>query len=109
MGDSCVTTIILLIIDWLDVDIICESNCLEAVDLINDGHDHNLHTYATDILRIRDVLHEHGNTTLVHVLREQNICADFMTKEGSHAKCSFHWNCSPSGMKSLILRDKLGT
>jgi len=30
---------------------------------------------------IRDVLHENGNTTLVHVLREQNMCADFMAKE----------------------------
>jgi len=55
---------------------------LEAVDLIIDGHDHTLHTYATDILHIRDVLHENGNTTLVHVLREQNMCADFMAKEG---------------------------
>jgi len=68
-----------------------------------------LHTYATDILQIRDVLHENGNTTLVHVLREQNMCADFMTEEGSHARCSAHWNCPAPGMESLILRDKLGT
>ena len=50
------------------VNIICESDCLEVVDLIIDGHDHTLHTYATDILHIRDVLHENENATLVHVL-----------------------------------------
>ena len=61
----------LLIID-------CESDCLEVVDMIIDGHDHSLHTYAIYILHIKDVLHENGNTTLVHVLREQNMCADFM-------------------------------
>jgi len=82
---------------------------LEAVDLIIDGHDHTLHTYPTGILHIRDVLHENDNTTLVHVLKEQNMCADFMAKKGSHVRCSTHWNCHPSGMKSLILRDKLGT
>ena len=70
------------------VNIIRESNCLEAIDLIIAGCDHTLHTYATDILHIRDVLHENGNTTLAHVLREQNMCADFMAKEGSHARCS---------------------
>jgi len=56
-----------------------------------------LHTYATDILRIRDDLNENGNTIVVHVLREQNMCADFMVKEGPHAKCSAHRNCPPSG------------
>ena len=62
------------------VNIICESDCLEAVDLIIDSRDHHLHTYATYILHIRDALLGDGNTTLVHVLREQNICADFMAK-----------------------------
>jgi hypothetical protein len=46
---------------------------------------------------------------LVHVLREQNMCADFMAKEESHGRCSTHWNCPLPDMESLILRDKLGT
>ena len=37
------------------------------------------------------------------------MCVDFMAKEGSHTRCSVCWNCPPSGMESLILRDKLGT
>ena len=31
------------------VNIICESDCLETVDLIIVGRDHTLHTYATDV------------------------------------------------------------
>ena len=85
------------------MNIICESDCLKIVDLITAGCDHTLHTYATDILRIRDGLRENGNTTVAHVLREQNMCANFMVKEGSHAKCSAHWNCPPPGMKYLIM------
>jgi len=66
---------------------------LEVVDLIITGHDHTLHTYVIDILRIRDfflkeiqlrirdVIHGNGNKTLVHVLMEHNMCAYFMTKE----------------------------
>jgi len=91
------------------VKIICESDFLEAVDLIIVGCDHTLHTYATVIFHIRDALHENGIRTLVHVLREQNTCADFMTKEGSHARCSGHWKCSPPDMESLILREKFET
>jgi len=51
-----------------------------------------LYTYATDIHHIRDDLHGNGNTTLMHALREQNMCADFMAKEGSHARCSVRCN-----------------
>jgi hypothetical protein len=110
-----------------------------TINLIIDGRDHTLHTYATDILHIRDVLHGNSNTTLVHVLREQNMCAYFMAKEGSHTKyvlsnttlvhvlrehnmcayfmakegshasCSARWKCPPPSMESLILRDKLGS
>jgi len=71
-------------------NIICESDCLEAIELFVVGRDHTLDTYVTDILHIRDILHENDNTTLVHVLREQNMCANFMTKKKSHSRCSTH-------------------
>ena len=79
---------------------------MEAVDLIIVGRGHTLHAYATDILHD---LYRNENTTLMHVLREENMCADFMAKEGSHARCSAHWICPPPGVESLVLRDKLGT
>jgi len=72
--------------------------------MIIAGCDYTLHAYAYDIPHIKDVLHGNGNTTLVHVLRKQNMCANFMAKEGSHARCSTYWNSPPSGMESLILQ-----
>lgn len=69
-------------------NIICESGCLEAFEMFVVGRDHTLHTYVTDILHIRDILHGNDNTTLVHVLREQNMCTNFMAKEESHSRCS---------------------
>ena len=44
---------------------------MEVFDLIIVGRDHTLHIYATVILHIKDALHENGNTTLVHVLRNK--------------------------------------
>ncbi|KEH40380.1 hypothetical protein MTR_1g028090 [Medicago truncatula] len=93
-------------------DILCydpKPNCTNCFDMLTDGRDHTLHIYTTDILHIRDVLHGNGNTRLAHVLREQNSYVDFTTKEGSHARCSTRWNCPPSGIESLVLRDKLET
>jgi len=65
---------------------ICESDCLEAVELIIDGCDHTLHTCSTDIVHMRDAFQGNDDATLVHILREQNMCADFMVKEGSDAR-----------------------
>jgi hypothetical protein len=63
-------------------NIVCESNGLDAVELFNAGRDNALHVHATDILHIKDVLHETSGIAQVHALWKQNICADFITKEG---------------------------
>lgn len=55
------------------VNIICESYGLEAVDLIINGRDHTMHTYATDILRIRNDLH--GNEYNIDACLGNKICA----------------------------------
>jgi len=68
--------------------IIYESYCLKAVELFVAHRDHILDTYAIDILHIRDILHGNDNTILVHILKEQNMCAYFMPKKGSHSRWS---------------------
>jgi len=60
-----------------------------------------------DIIHIRDVLHGNRNTTLMHVFREQNMCADFIAKEESYARCSVQWNFHLPHMEYLIR--ELGT
>jgi len=71
----------------------CVIDCLETVELFVASRDHTSHTYAPNILHLRDVLHKNGNTTLVHVLREQNMCANFMAKQESYSRCYVHWDC----------------
>jgi len=66
---------------------ICESDCLEAIDLILNVTNASLHVYAFVLLEISDALH-HGTINLVHITREQNICADFMAKKDAHSASS---------------------
>lgn len=40
---------------------------------------------------------------LVHVLREQNKCADFLAKAGTHSTISAQWESPPPELESLIL------
>ena len=86
--------------------IICESDGLKAVNLIHNLENASLHVYAFVLLKISDALH-HGTVNLVHILREQNICADFMVKEASYSACSTHYTRPPVDLKSPLQRDNL--
>jgi len=86
--------------------VICESDCLEAVNLIHNLENASLHEYASVLLEILDALH-HETVNLVHILREHNICADFMAKEASYSACSTQWTRLPTCLESLLLRDNL--
>jgi hypothetical protein len=55
-------------------NVICESDCLEAVKIFIGSGSHNLHVHASTILHISDALQQEENYTLVHILREQNVC-----------------------------------
>jgi len=66
-------------------NIICESNYLEAVELIIAGRDHALHTYVTETLHIKDVLHGNSNTTLCMFL-ENKICVKTLWLWRDHIK-----------------------
>jgi len=65
------------------VNIICESDCLKAVDLIIAGRDHTLHTYAIDILHIKDALH---GMEIQHwcMLLENKICVQILCLRKNH-------------------------
>jgi len=90
-------------------NVTCESDCLEAVNIFIGLSSHNLHVHASTILQISETLRQEENYTLVHILREQNMCADFMAKEGSHSASTVIWDRPPPGMESLLLRNKLET
>lgn len=48
-------------------NVICESDCLEAVNIIGSSR-HNLHVHASTILQIFKALQQEENYTLVHIL-----------------------------------------
>lgn len=56
--------------------ILCESDCLEAVNLFMVVSTHVLHAYASVIIQM--------NICLVLVLGDQNRYVDFLPKDGSH-------------------------
>jgi len=90
-------------------NVICESDCLEVVKIFIGSSSHNLHVHASTILQIFEALQQEDNYILVHILLEQNMCADFMAKEGTHSITIVTWDRPPPGMESLLLRGKLGT
>jgi len=88
-------------------NILCESDCLETVNLIHNLKNASLHVYAL-LPEITDALH-HETVNLVHILREHNICANFMAKETSYSAYSAHWTRPPAGIESLLLKDNLAS
>ena len=78
-----------------------ESDCLEAIDLILNVTNVSLHVYAYVLLEISDPLH-HGTINLVHIIREQNIYADFMAKKSDHSASSVQWDRPPYDLESLL-------
>jgi hypothetical protein len=82
------------------LNFICDSDCLEAVDLIHNLTNASLHVCVYVLLEISKAVN-HRTINIVHIPREQNICADFMVKEGIDSAYSFHWEYHPlAGLES---------
>lgn len=64
---------------------ICDSDYLDSVNIINDSDNHPFHCYASLRLDIRESMGDFEDITLVHILREQNKCVDFLVKDGAHS------------------------
>jgi hypothetical protein len=83
---------------------ICKSDCLKAIYLILNMTNVSLHVYVSVLLEISYSLH-HMIINLVHIPREQNICADFMAKKGVHFASPAQWDRPPDSLEFLLLRD----
>lgn len=75
--------------------IIFDSNCLKAVELFVVGCHHTLYPYATHIIHILEMLYIEMVTLHWDMfLENKNMCANLISKKGSHSRYSAHWNCS---------------
>ncbi|KEH36868.1 hypothetical protein MTR_2g023410 [Medicago truncatula] len=64
--------------------LLAELRVIQIVDLITAGCDHTLHTYVTDVLHIRDALHENGNTQQWFMFLGNKICMQILWLRKNH-------------------------
>lgn len=84
-------------------NIICESDCLEVVRLVNSGTK-AFHVYSLVTADIRQVMGWSWESKLVHVYREGNTCADFLAKKGAEGSFLLDvYQDYPKGILSLIM------
>lgn len=90
--------------------VLCESDSYEVVSLLNGVESHIYHVYAGIIEEILSLVHRQWAVQFGHVLREANMCADFLAKEAwKMSSSSKEWKDHPPLMGSLLLQDMLGS
>lgn len=87
---------------------ICESDSQSAIQFIKDGVD-RFHPHFPLIDHIRDLLAYPWTVILRHTLREGNMCADWLAKQGATSSSNLTvWSACPSGLATLMLADTTG-
>ena len=68
------------------------------------------HLFGAVVAEIREWLQREWNASIRHILREANVCADFMAKEGSMGNERLVVLHEPTvGLVSLLRDDFMGT
>lgn len=99
-----------LVIAWEAgyIYVICESDSLSALSLINEGVDH-FHPFALMIKGIQNLRSLQWSLTLQHTLREGNECADWLAKTGASMDDDLKiWEVCPPQLSYVILAYALG-
>lgn len=90
-----------------DRRIICETDSLEAIELI-DKANMNLHSYARVIMGIMRLLKFEWQVELRYTLREANQVADYLTKMGARSSHTcLVLDRPPTDVSQLLLADSL--
>lgn len=90
-------------------NVICESDSLEAVRLINEGME-ELHLYGSTIMNVRQMLSWNWDARVVHVLREANFCSDLLAKRGADGVTTLNvLDNPPVELSTFLLADALET
>lgn len=89
--------------------ILCESDSSEVVSLMSGTANISFHVYVATIGEIISLVNQDWSVNFGHVLREANVCADFMAKEAWKMTSSWKdWKDPPVLLRSLLLQDTLG-
>ncbi|PNX56890.1 replication A1-like protein, partial [Trifolium pratense] len=74
-------------------ELVCYSDYLHCINLLK-GPNIKYHVYAVLIQDIKELISQR-NITLCHTLREENNCADFLTKLGASLDSDLTIHVSP--------------
>lgn len=89
--------------------VICFTDSLHVLGLVQEGN-YLLHNFGNEIALIRDLPNRDWDCQLLHTLREDNVCADFLAKQGSHGNSTFLvLTTPPRDLVDLIVVDAAGT
>ncbi|KAL6527506.1 ubiquitin-specific protease ubp15 [Orobanche gracilis] len=87
-------------------NVIMECDCMELVQIINDNLPTRLTTVAGVVKRIRSWLKRDWLVQVSFVVREVNMVADFLAKEGRTNSDGFkEWSSPPSAVLHLLDQD----
>ncbi|XP_057442373.1 uncharacterized protein LOC130734086 [Lotus japonicus] len=90
--------------------IICESDSLEVVKVVQHGGRFDTHVHGQILSEIGELLNRKWRVELGWVAREGNMVADWLAKQGSLLSlCGFNVvDVTPPGLGLLLLKDSLG-
>ncbi|KAJ1405477.1 Ribonuclease H-like superfamily [Sesbania bispinosa] len=86
--------------------VVCESDGLEAIRLIQLHYSPPLTTYRSSIQEIKSLLSRGWEVHFAHVLREANLVVDCLAKKGHSMDQAFaFWNSSTDELLPLLAED----
>jgi hypothetical protein len=81
----------------------CETDSTEIINLLMDRQSHSFHAYASLLAKITNLLDHLPGLVFKHVLREGNVCADFLARLGRNSTLGVTtWVTPPDGLLSLL-------
>lgn len=88
--------------------LLCESDCLEVVQLLTEGKDHSFHVHAGVIEEILQMAQRDWSIQFNHVMREANMCSDYLARNAARETTRWKtWNVPPPLLEDLLLHDSL--
>ena len=81
----------------------CETDSIEIINLLMDRQSHSFHVYASLLAKITSLLDHLPGLVFKHVLREGNVCADFLARLGRNSTLGVTtWVTPPDKLLSLL-------
>lgn len=86
--------------------VICQSYSEDVITMLKQRNNHRFHKYASLLGRITTLIDAIPMYKIFHVLREDNVSADFLAKHDRLSRLGLIvWSAPPNDLKDLLLRE----